>query len=333
MSIKHSINGLVEVLNWMVSQGYPRESLLQNTGIDIHRLRDPHAMLNSKEELAFYQNLLDVSQDPDIIFKAGFNLKLSAYGMWGLALLSSPTLEKAIELGLQFVDFSYTYNKITFFREPNLAGLRISKSTDLGELQQPMVERDLSAIYALMKNLLQIDSPYTEVRVTWARSSKDTLYESMLHCPIHYENDKSEVLMDASLFDQELPQSNALTMQLCKENLQQLLPGIKDKDTIVEQVHNYFIRGPLFKASIENCAKEMAMSSRHLRRLITDEGTSFQILLDEFRQVLAEKYLKETELKLDDIAERLGYSDAANFSHAFKRWTGVSPRKISSGDK
>jgi AraC-like DNA-binding protein len=30
-------------------------------------------------------------------------------------------------------------------------------------------------------------------------------------------------------------------------------------------------------------------------------------------------------MKLAEVAERLGYSDAAAFSHAFKRWKGVTP--------
>jgi len=312
----------------MLSQGYDKKALLNNTGIDAHRLNDPHATLSSKEELCFYQNLLDISDDPDIILKAGFNLKVSAYGMWGLALLSSPTLGKAIELGLQFIDFTYTYNDIVFFREAEFSGLRINQSVDLGRLQQAMVERDLSAIFALIRNLLQIDSPFAEIKLSWTRKEQDLLYENLFNCPIRYGHHSTEVLFNSELMDQALPQRNALTMQLCKENLEQTLPRIKAKDSTIEQVRNYLIRTPLSRANIENCAREMAISSRHLRRRMTDEGKSFQCLMDEFRQLLAEKYLTETMLNLEEIAERLGYSDAANFSHAFKRWTGQSPRQV-----
>jgi len=38
--------------------------------------------------------------------------------------------------------------------------------------------------------------------------------------------------------------------------------------------------------------------------------------------------LDRAGLTLDEIADRLGYSDTANFTRAFKRWTGRLPREM-----
>jgi len=35
--------------------------------------------------------------------------------------------------------------------------------------------------------------------------------------------------------------------------------------------------------------------------------------------------LRGTQLSLERVAERLGYSDLANFTRSFRRWTGVPP--------
>jgi len=48
----------------------------------------------------------------------------------------------------------------------------------------------------------------------------------------------------------------------------------------------------------------------------------------EVRRDLALRYLSRSELTIEAIADRLGYSDAANFRHAFKRWTGQPPSKF-----
>ena len=78
---------------------------------------------------------------------------------------------------------------------------------------------------------------------------------------------------------------------------------------------------------MEACAKELNMSSRNLRRKLKEEGSSYKDILDEFRFALSQKYLRNTRMTLEEIADRLGYSDAANFSHAYKRWSGEAPRQ------
>jgi AraC-like DNA-binding protein len=77
--------------------------------------------------------------------------------------------------------------------------------------------------------------------------------------------------------------------------------------------------------SIEAMADELKLNSRTLRRKLEAEETSYRVILGEVRMRLAIDYLRETTMTNEEIASRLGYSDAANFRHAFARWTGKSP--------
>ncbi len=313
----------------MESLDYDRNALLNKTNIDPARFTDPNGTLSSKEELTFYQNLFDVSNDPSIYLKAGMTLNIGAYGLWGLALLSSPTVGKAIEFGLQYIAFSYTYNNIEFFSNKHTSSLIITSSQSLGTLERPMIERDISAIYMIFTALLQNTHPLNHIRVTWNSGSDDesALYQQLFQCPVTFNCSINEVVFDQSLIAHELPQKNPLTMKLCQQHLDQQLPTIKIDDTMSAQIEQYFIRTPAFKINIHECAQELNFSTRHLNRILSNEGASFKTLLDKFKQNLAEQYLSQTNMKLEEIAERIGYSDAASFSHAFKRWTGLSPRK------
>jgi AraC-like DNA-binding protein len=66
------------------------------------------------------------------------------------------------------------------------------------------------------------------------------------------------------------------------------------------------------------------MSDRTLKRQLAAEGT-FSTLVDEVRYRHATSLLSRTDYTLELIADELGYSDVANFSRAFKRWSGRSP--------
>jgi AraC-like DNA-binding protein len=64
-----------------------------------------------------------------------------------------------------------------------------------------------------------------------------------------------------------------------------------------------------------------------LYRRLVEEGHSFSELMENLKKDLAEKYMKQIDLKISDVAFLLGYSDHSAFSTAFKRWTGKTPRE------
>ena len=66
------------------------------------------------------------------------------------------------------------------------------------------------------------------------------------------------------------------------------------------------------------------MSSRTLKRKLKAEGTAFSDILDQLAIEQARKLLRSA-LSVEQIAERMGYSDVSNFGRAFRRWTGTTP--------
>jgi AraC-like DNA-binding protein len=50
--------------------------------------------------------------------------------------------------------------------------------------------------------------------------------------------------------------------------------------------------------------------------------------LEETRAALAKRYLAERDLPVSEIAWLLGYGEVSSFTHAFKRWTGMTPRQF-----
>jgi AraC-like DNA-binding protein len=75
-------------------------------------------------------------------------------------------------------------------------------------------------------------------------------------------------------------------------------------------------------------ASKLKTSTRTLRRKLELEGTSFRDLVDELRAQVAIRYVHDTDFTIEDVAFRLGFSDAAAFRHAFRRWTNSSPQEF-----
>ncbi len=79
--------------------------------------------------------------------------------------------------------------------------------------------------------------------------------------------------------------------------------------------------------TLSQVASRLFVSTRTLRRRLEDAQTSYQEIVAETRRDLAVRYLTQTCLSTEAIAEILGYSDTANFRQAFKRWTRESPQQ------
>ncbi len=77
---------------------------------------------------------------------------------------------------------------------------------------------------------------------------------------------------------------------------------------------------------IERVARALGCSRQTLYRRLKAEGLTFEQVLDDLRRRRALKLVRDAALPVKEIAWRLGFSDPAAFSRAFKRWTGKSPQ-------
>jgi AraC-like DNA-binding protein len=79
---------------------------------------------------------------------------------------------------------------------------------------------------------------------------------------------------------------------------------------------------------VQLAAEIAGMSVRTLQRRLQREGLSYSRLIEQVRFQQAVDYLRDPTIKLSEIAAELGYSDPANFTRAFQRWTGTSPSQF-----
>jgi AraC-like DNA-binding protein len=85
---------------------------------------------------------------------------------------------------------------------------------------------------------------------------------------------------------------------------------------------------PHGKLLVEDVARSLGMSERTLARKLSDDGLNFTQILQQLRRDLALRYLDDRKLPVSKIAWLLGFREVSAFTHAYKRWTGKTPRQI-----
>lgn len=75
---------------------------------------------------------------------------------------------------------------------------------------------------------------------------------------------------------------------------------------------------------LDTISQTLLMAPRTLRRKLRDEGTSLRQIKDDLRRDFAQKLLASEHLSVQEVAEQSGFTEAAAFCRAFRRWTGHS---------
>src|SRR5690242_19067176 len=85
---------------------------------------------------------------------------------------------------------------------------------------------------------------------------------------------------------------------------------------------------PHGKARTSEVARRLGVGQRTFARRLSAEGLNFSAVLGDLRINLANRYLADRQLSISQIAWLLGYQEVGSFSHAFRRWTGKTPREV-----
>jgi len=115
----------------------------------------------------------------------------------------------------------------------------------------------------------------------------------------------------------------ALKMYLRMAIIETLVPCLPSR--ISDRVRNFLRDNQAEWPDLERTASALHLSASSLQRHLAQDGTSFQSLRDQLRRDWAIYRLRTSKLSTLAIADELGFSDAATFQRAFKRWTGTTP--------
>ncbi|GAA5315430.1 MAG: AraC family transcriptional regulator [Candidatus Pelagadaptatus aseana] len=325
--ISHHIKGISPVLSVMQSMGLDSEACLDNTGISQTMLSDPEAGITLEQEFQFYRNILTISDDPLIGLKLGEIFRPEAYGLYGYAILSAKTLRESLQLAAEMGTLNFSHYRFLIQEDNNKTYIAFTPQYALPpDLIQIYSDRDIQAAITASQYLQGIAIKPRFVYLIHNDLSQLSAYQDYFECPVILGHHQNELHFDRALLDTPLPKHDMETSRYFQDQCQLLLEKLGGKSSLIESVRELLIASPGQFPSIEDVAAKLNYSVRSLRRHLDGEGSSYRQLLNEIRNQLAQEYLA-TNMSIEQIAELLGYTEPGNFSHAFKRWHGLSPKQ------
>jgi AraC-like DNA-binding protein len=158
------------------------------------------------------------------------------------------------------------------------------------------------------------------------RPDDPVAFARVLGCEVNGEATWNGLIVPIASWRLPLRRRDSLLRRLLETQADQILERLPQRSGVAEQVQRTLAADLSAEATrIDIFARQLAMSGRTLQRRLTDEGVSFQQLLDAARKEAAGRYLVESTLAIGEVAYLVGYSEPAPFHRAFKRWYRMTP--------
>ena len=163
-----------------------------------------------------------------------------------------------------------------------------------------------------------------------ARISAPRIYRRYFGCEVGFDQRVNATVYRSEDIDCPVLSADAFSLRQEISELEQRFPC---KRLPVSRV----VRGAILHTidgedcSAEKIADALGLHVRSLHRHLAKEGTSFRRIRDEVRRDLAGYYLRETDLELGAISDRLGFSEQSAFSRRARTWFDQSPSDLRAG--
>ena len=154
------------------------------------------------------------------------------------------------------------------------------------------------------------------------------LYAQYFGCKVRFSQPCSEVLLPVQELSAPFQQGDQTLQQLLTQQAQSLLQKLPHSTQTDQRLQQAILTGlQKNQFQIEHIAGQLNIPVRQLQRHLQQQGASYQQRMQEVRCMLAEEYLRDPHLSLQEIALLLGYSEQSAFQRAFKRWLQLTPQQ------
>jgi AraC-like DNA-binding protein len=327
LALRRSATSVELLLALGVECGIARGELLAGTGLRAADLAGVDAEVTAGQELEVVRRLVTAVGDrPGAGLEAGGRYHLTTDGIWGFALVSSPTLRAAVEVGSRHLALTYALTEVSAEVDDPVIRVVLGDRHLPADVRRFIVERDVAALCTLQRELLGEGRASVAVRLRAAAPADPSAHRSVLGDAVTFGADRNEVVLTAgSPLDAPLPRADVRTATAAAAQCERLLEQRRRRLGVSGEVRQRLLRDPTHPPSMEEVAAERHVTERTLRRQLRAEGTGFRQLLDEVREALAHELLAVAGLGVEQTAGRVGFAEPASFVHAFRRWTGTTP--------
>jgi AraC-like DNA-binding protein len=301
--------------------GYDTVALATAVGIPLDRVDDADARVPCTTVAALFTQAMAARPLQNLSLQLAMQTPIGAFPMIDYLVLTSDTVGRGLEQLARYLRLTSTTMSWRF--ETGEDPVRIVFEQSGGELQ-----REYDTALCVLHLRRETEDRFRAAYVSFTQPLDDAgEFERVLGCPVRTGAAFNGLAATREAWELPLRRRDPVLRAVLErqaDDMMRRLPAFRGLGHVVRQLLVTRVSGG--DVDIASVARELAMSPRSLQRRLSEEGVSYQSLVDVVRKGAAERYLQERSLSVSEIAFLLGYSEPAAFHRAFRRWYGTTPQ-------
>jgi len=301
--------------------------VILGAGLTIESIRDRERRLDASAQVRVLELGARQAQDDCFGFHLARDFELGEIGLLYYVMASSERLADALRNAERYCAVNNEGVRLRLSSERGFAiGLEyldIDRTSDRHHMEFWLV-----ALVRICRAVTSSRIAPKQIKLRHFRPSTPPEIRSHLACEIDFAADSDEIVFPSPMASLPVTGAdghlNKLLLQYADEALGSRVSKPANIRSQVEDKIAQLL--PHAKANASEIARHLGMSRRTLARALSAEGAAFSGVLETLRKALAIRHLEEKHLPISEIAWLLGYSEVSSFTHAFARWTGLTPK-------
>ncbi|KPI00308.1 transcriptional regulator, AraC family [Actinobacteria bacterium OK006] len=315
----HALRGLLEAadLDW--------ETALVNAEIDLDAVDRPGGTIPARKELAFQLQFVALTRDRvDLWVRAARVYTLGSFGVRGLVLATAPSIAAWVKAATA-MDYAPALLEAApiWTADGTVTGIEFTYPGVPDELIPFSVYRELCVTARILAWLYGRPFPFSQIDFPLVEISPEVW--TYVSCNIDCGSETLRLWWDPETSTHELPFGDAFQHEAWIKADTQIIDTLRETGDWPHTVAKAIRAAPNFNRTLANVSSTLRVSPRTLQRKLELTGHDFAGVRDETLSDLACDLLLNTAHSVSEISRKLGYTDPASFTMAFKRWRGMPP--------
>ena len=303
----------------------PPEKLLSATQLSAESLAKPELLVPISEVFALFVRAQQLTAAPDLSLRYAQCLPPNAHGLLGQATLTAANLREVIALYYEYMATVAPFVLMHQSQRRDRLTLALELFNDLPMDEAFVMTLLLATAFNICEGLLGEEAERLSVHLM---SPPPAFAEALLsHCRggVHFNASFNGLSIPNDILDRPIASADAQAHADILAKINARMDVLLARGAFTDGVRHALSQQRDALPSLNEMAVLLGLPVRTLRARLSQQGGSYQHLLDEERSRRAQHALANTSASVKAIATSLGFRDSSNFSRVFRRWTGLTP--------